>query len=99
MFTKEASKAVGLQSDLTDSDLSVMLRFLARDKGLLVYDDTVSVEQCPAVALLISVTDCQIQRTQRANIAADITRQNHSVPEDSYRRPKYTSDGAYHPYS
>ena len=44
MFTQEASKAVGLQSDLTDSDLSVMLRFLARDKSLLVYDDTVSVE-------------------------------------------------------
>ena len=44
MFAKEASKAVGMQSDLTDSDLSVMLRFLARDKGLLVYDDAVSVE-------------------------------------------------------
>ena len=43
MFAKEASKAVGLQSDLTDSDLSVMLTFLARDKGLVVYDDTVGV--------------------------------------------------------
>lgn len=45
MFTKEASKAVGLQSDLTDTDLGVMLKFLARDKGVLVYDDAVSGRQ------------------------------------------------------
>ena len=45
MFSKEASKAVGLQSDLTDSDLSVLLKFLARDKGVLVYDDVVSIWQ------------------------------------------------------
>ena len=43
MFAREVSKAMGIQSDLTGNDLEVMLTFLARDKGLLVYDDLVSV--------------------------------------------------------
>ena len=42
MFAGEVSKALGLQSDLTGNDLEVMLRFLARDKGLLTCDDLVS---------------------------------------------------------
>lgn len=43
VFTKEASKAMGLHNDLTECDLKVLLKFLARDKGALVYDDMVSV--------------------------------------------------------
>ena len=43
MFAKEASQALELQSDLMDSDLGVLLKFLARDKGLVVYDDQVCV--------------------------------------------------------
>ena len=43
MFVKEASQVLELRSDLTDSDLGVLLKFLARDKGLLVYDDQVCV--------------------------------------------------------
>ena len=42
MFAREVSKALGVQSDPTGNDLEVMLRFLARDKGLLTYDDLVS---------------------------------------------------------
>ena len=43
MFVKEASRALELRGELTDCDLGVLLRFLARDKGLLVYDDQVRV--------------------------------------------------------
>ena len=43
IFAKEVSKALGMQSDLTANDLEVMLKFLARDKGVLAYDDLVSV--------------------------------------------------------
>jgi hypothetical protein len=43
MFVKEASRALELRGDLTDCDLSILLKFLARDKGLLVYDDQVCV--------------------------------------------------------
>ena len=43
IFVREASTALELRSDLTDSDLGVLLKFLARDKGLVVYDDQVCV--------------------------------------------------------
>ena len=33
---------MGLQENITDSDLTVVLIYLARDKGVLVYDDMVS---------------------------------------------------------
>ncbi|CAF9914300.1 MAG: hypothetical protein HETSPECPRED_001944 [Heterodermia speciosa] len=39
IFAREVSKALGMQSDLTGNDFEVMLRFLARDKGVLAYDD------------------------------------------------------------
>ncbi|KAL8787416.1 MAG: hypothetical protein Q9195_007791 [Heterodermia aff. obscurata] len=39
IFASEVSKALGMQNDLTDNDFEVMLRFLARDKGVLNYDD------------------------------------------------------------
>ena len=42
MFAREVSKALGMQSDLTGNDFEVMLRFLARDQGVLAYDDLVS---------------------------------------------------------
>ena len=43
MFAREVSKALGVQSDITADDFEVILKFLARDKGVLTYDDLVSV--------------------------------------------------------
>lgn len=43
IFVKEASRALEMRSEMTDNDLGVLLKFLARDKGLLVYDDQVCV--------------------------------------------------------
>ena len=42
MFSEEATKAMELRSGLSESDLQVLLRHLARDKGAIIYDDQVS---------------------------------------------------------
>ena len=42
MFSKEASRAMELQNGLSESDLKVLLKHLARDKGAISYDDQVS---------------------------------------------------------
>ena len=45
MFSKEASRAMGLQSGLSESDLKVLLKHLARDKHAITYDDQASLTQ------------------------------------------------------
>ena len=42
MFSSEASKILGLQDGLTENDLHLILKFLARDKSRIVYDTGVS---------------------------------------------------------
>lgn len=41
MFNSEASKALGLQGDLTATDLELLLKYLARDRQLLTYSGEV----------------------------------------------------------
>ena len=41
LFKREAAKALDVEGDLTDTDLSVVLKYLARDKGLVAYDSQV----------------------------------------------------------
>lgn len=43
MFAREASKALELHGGLTGSDLEILLKHLARDKALVVYDDEVNI--------------------------------------------------------
>lgn len=38
LFAKEATKAIGLKDEMTESDLSIVLKHLARDKDAIVYD-------------------------------------------------------------
>ena len=47
VFAKEDSRALELQGDLTESDLQVLLKFLARDKGAIVYDNEVGLSIYP----------------------------------------------------
>ncbi|KAI4114634.1 MAG: hypothetical protein LQ345_004623 [Seirophora villosa] len=41
MFRKDAAAALGVTSELTDSDLRILLTYLARDKQVLTYDGNV----------------------------------------------------------
>ena len=42
VFSSEAGKTLGLQDGLTENDLHLILKFLARDKSRIVYDTGVS---------------------------------------------------------
>ena len=42
MFRENAANAVGLNGQMTDSDLAILLTNLARDKGVIVYNSEVS---------------------------------------------------------
>ena len=62
-FTKEASLAIGSTHDLSFPDLKILLKYLARDKKSVVYDDVVN---SPVVSRLdeaheTSAENCQIQ--------------------------------------
>ncbi|KAL8755785.1 MAG: hypothetical protein Q9184_004694 [Pyrenodesmia sp. 2 TL-2023] len=41
MFRKDSATAVGVTNELSDSDLEVLLKYLARDKRILAYDNHV----------------------------------------------------------
>ena len=43
MFRKEVAHAMNLAAEMSTSDFSVILKHLARDKGVIIYDDHVSV--------------------------------------------------------
>ena len=41
LFKKDAAKVLGIKGDLTEADLTVVLKYLAREKGLIAYDSQV----------------------------------------------------------
>ena len=41
LFKQEAAKALAIKGDLTNGDLNIVLKYLARDKGLVAYDSQV----------------------------------------------------------
>ena len=41
-FRKEVAQALKIPNEMTDGDLNIILRFLARDKGEIIYDCEVS---------------------------------------------------------
>ena len=68
-FTKEASLAIGSTHELSYQDLKILLKYLARDKKSVVYDDVVNSLPGSRLdeAYVKIVEDCQIQgpRTKR----------------------------------
>lgn len=43
MFRKKVAQAMNLDTRVTDSDLSVILTYLSRYRGLIIYDDDASI--------------------------------------------------------
>lgn len=43
MFKKKVAQAMNLDTRVTDSDLSVILTYLSRYKGVIIYDDDASI--------------------------------------------------------
>lgn len=60
MFSREASKALELQGELTASDLDVLLKHLARDKGAVIYDNEVRDGRSSILIMLIYRTGCEV---------------------------------------
>ena len=52
MFKVEAAKTMGIEGDLTDADLSVVLTYLARDKAAIAYNHQVRVNSSRSFASL-----------------------------------------------
>lgn len=62
-FTKEASLAIDSKYELSFQDLTILLKHLARDKNLVVYDDVVNSLPLSGLdqAHELIAEDCQIQ--------------------------------------
>ena len=43
MFRKEVTRILNLKAEVTDIDLNIILKFLARDKGAIFYDREASI--------------------------------------------------------
>ncbi len=61
LFSKEASKALELRRELTKSDLDVLLKHLARDKGAVVYDNEVKADESFTKPLLRYIAGCEVR--------------------------------------
>lgn len=46
MFRRESASALGVTNELSDSDVAVLLKYLARDRQILAYDDHVRAAYC-----------------------------------------------------
>jgi len=61
LFSKEASKALELRRELTKSDLDVLLKHLARDKGAVAYDNEVKADESFTKPLLRYIAGCEVR--------------------------------------
>jgi len=64
LFSKEASKALDLRGELTKSDLDVLLRHLARDKRIVVFDNEVTADGSSTKFLLRYFVGCEIRASR-----------------------------------
>ena len=46
LFKNCAAKALGIEGNLTEADLTIMLKYLARERGLIAYDSQVCYRCC-----------------------------------------------------
>ena len=67
LFSIEAARAINLKNELTDSDLEVILTYLARDKSAILYDSQASQATSFYIRLLSNsnvIIGGQVQRAR-----------------------------------
>lgn len=55
VFGREVAAVLGLTNELSNSDVTILLKYLARDKQVLAYDKDVSIP-CLCICLVIDLS-------------------------------------------
>ena len=59
MFNRQAAAALHLESELGDKDFKVLLKYLARDRQVIVYDDRVGIADAHLCECEVTCLGCQ----------------------------------------
>ena len=65
-FSREAARSLELRGELTESDLEVLLKHLARDKQAVTYSSQVRTGGPMSISSLIRLSGRQVQGPRRA---------------------------------